>query len=155
MLGLMKWAGIEVECKVFNVFSHSKGYHIWRGRKGQGMVPDFALPLPGVLTQELGVGGGNSVVLAELKVLSSCPTRYRRAPRAAVKAVTRRAAELPGEYARKARTMDIEYGSRGGVAEGQIGPVAGKVASFPPLQGWNFGAFFVKYIFLQVTTHFR
>ena len=77
------------------------------------------------------------MVLAELKGLSSCPTRYGRAPRAAVKAVTRRAGELPGEYARKARTMDIEYG---GVAEGQVGPVARKLSSFPPLQGWVFGA---------------
>ena len=100
------------------------------------MVPDFALRLPGELAQELGVGG-NSVVLAELKVLSSCPTRYRRAPRANVKAVTRRAGELPGEYAKKARTMDVEYG---GVAEGEVGPVARKLSSFPPLQGWVFGA---------------
>ena len=107
-----------------------------RGRKRQGMVPDFSLRLPGELSHVLGVEG-NSAVLAELKVLSSCPTRYRRAPRASVKAVTRRAGELPGEYARKAKTMDVEYG---GVPEGEVGPVTRKLSSFPPLQGWVFGA---------------
>ena len=140
IFGLMRWAGIDAECKVFNLFARyipQQGLsRMERGRKRQGMVPDFALRLPGELAEGLGVGG-NSVVLAELKVLSSCPTRYRRAPRAAVKAVTRRAGELPGEYARKARTMDVEYG---GVAEGEVGPVARKLASFPRLQGWVFGA---------------
>ena len=138
--GLMRWAGVEAECEVFNLFSRyipQEGLsRIERGRKRQGMVPDFSLRLPSELAEELGVGG-NSVVLAELKVLSSCPTRYRRAPRAAVKAVTRRAGELPGEYARKAKIMDVEYG---GVAEGEVGPVARKLASFPRLQGWVFGA---------------
>ena len=140
MLGLMRWAGLDVECEVFNVFARyipQQGLsRLERGRKRQGMVPDFALRLPAELAQVIGVGG-NSAVLAELKVLSSCPTRYRRAPRAAVKAVTKRAGELPGEYARKARTMDVEYG---GVPEGEVGPVARKLSSFPPLQGWVFGA---------------
>ena len=50
-----------------------------------------------------------------------------------MKAVSRRAGELPGEYARKAKTMDTEYG---GVAEGEVGPVARKLSSFPPGVGF-------------------
>ena len=75
--------------------------------------------------------------LAELKVISSCPTRYRRAPRAQESAVARRAAELPGSYRSKAKKLDTEYG---GVPEDQDGPVARKLASFPRLQSWVFGA---------------
>ena len=84
-----------------------------------------------------GRQGGGELVLAELKVISSCPTRYQRNPRATVKAVDRRAATLPGEYARHARNIDREYG---GVAQGTVGPVESKLLSFPPLRRWVFGA---------------
>ena len=80
---------------------------------------------------------GGELVLAELKVISSCPTRYQRNPRATVKAVDRRAATLPGEYVKHARSIDREYG---GVAEGSVGPVEAKLLSFPPLRRWVFGA---------------
>ena len=76
-------------------------------------------------------------MLAELKVISSCPTRYQRAPRAPETAVKRRADMLPREYRKKAVHMDTEYG---GVPEGEVGPVARKLASFPRLQSWVFGA---------------
>ena len=49
----------------------------------------------------------------------------------------KRANELPGEYRRKAQQLDREFG---GVPVGEEGPVARKVASFPPLQSWVFGA---------------
>ena len=75
--------------------------------------------------------------LAELKVLSSCPTRYSRAPRAQEKAVKRRADQLQNEYMKKAQTVDTEYG---GVPEGTMGPVATKLALYPRLEGWVFGA---------------
>ena len=99
----------------------------------QGLVPDFRLRVP------VGEGrrGGGELVLAELKVISSCPTRYQRNPRATVKAVDRRAATLPGEYVKHARSIDQEYG---GVAHGTVGPVEAKLLSFPPLRRWVFGA---------------
>ena len=69
------------------------------------------------------------LVLAELKVISSCPTRYPRNPRATVKAVDRRASTLPREYTEKAKTIDTLYG---GVPQGAVGPVQAKLHSFPP-----------------------
>ena len=77
------------------------------------------------------------MVLAELKVISSCPTRYQRNPRATMKAVDRRASTLPREYTEKAKTIDTLYG---GVPEGAVGPVQAKLHSFPPLRRWVFGA---------------
>ena len=96
------------------------------------MVADFLIRLPSD-----GGGINYTSVLAELKVISCCPTRYARAPRHKEKAVQRWAKLLPGEYARKAKKMDTEYG---GVPNGEEGPVAKKLASFP-LQSWVFGAF--------------
>ena len=49
----------------------------------------------------------------------------------------KRANELPGEYRRKAQHLDREFGE---VPAGEEGPVARKLASFPPLQSWVFGA---------------
>ena len=80
---------------------------------------------------------GGELVLAELKVISSCPTRYQRNPRHTVKAVDRRAVTLPGEYVRHARSIDQEFG---GVVQGTMGPVEAKLLSFPPLKKWVFGA---------------
>ena len=77
------------------------------------------------------------LVLAELKVISCCPTRYKRNPRATVKAVDRRAATLPNEYRQHARKIDREYG---GVLDGVVGPLEAKLLSFPPLRRWVFGA---------------
>ena len=137
IFGILRWAGIEVDCEVFNLFA---GYipqqglsRLERGRKRQGLVPDFRLRVPAVG----GRPGGDEMVLAELKVISSCPTRYPRNPRATVKAVDRRAATLPGEYVKHARQIDRDYG---GIPEGTVGPVEAKLVSFPPLRRWVFGA---------------
>ena len=72
------------------------------------------------------------LVLAELKVISCCPTRYKRVPRTTTKAVDRRAATLPAEYRQHAKKIDREYG---GVQEGSVGPVEAKLLSFPPPYG--------------------
>ena len=104
-----------------------------KGRKRQGLVPDFQVRLPAAD----GGPGEDELALAELKVISSCPTRYSRNPRAAVKAVDRRAATLPAEYQRHARSIDQQYG---GVQAGQVGPVESKLLSFPRLRRWVFGA---------------
>ena len=73
------------------------------------------------------------MALAELKVISCCPTRYKRNPRATDRAVD----TLPNEYLQHARKIDREFG---GVAAGVVGPVEAKLVSFPPLQKWVFGA---------------
>ena len=87
----------------------------------------------------VGGGGpqGEEVVLAELKVISCCPTRYPRNPCPIPKAVDRRASTLPAEYRQHARKVDAEYG---GVPQGVVGPVEAKLLSFPPLRKWVFGA---------------
>ena len=130
----MKWAGIEAECEVFNLFAGSIPQaglsRIEKGRKRQGLVPDFLVKKP-------VRGQGNRVaVLAELKVLSSCLSRYPRNPRALERAVSRRANQLPGEYLRKAKKMDREFGN---VQNTEIGPVEQKLSSYS-FEGWVFGA---------------
>ena len=138
LLSLLRWSGIEVDCEVFNIFSAlipQQGLsRLEQGRKRQGLVPDFRLRVPTV-----GGGGpqGEEVVLAELKVISCCPTRYQRNPCPQMKAVDRRASTLPAEYRQHAKKVDIEYG---GVPQGVVGPVEAKLLSFPPLRRWVFGA---------------
>ena len=138
ILSLVRWAGVEVDCEVFNLFSGlipQQGLsRLEQGRKRQGLVPDFRLRVPAV-----GGGGpqGEEMVLAELKVISCCPTRYKRNPCPILKAVDRRAATLPNEYRQHAEKVDREYGD---VPQGVVGPVQAKLLSFPPLRRWVFGA---------------
>ena len=92
------------------------------------MVPDFLLPR--------GASGASGCEeLAELKVLSCCPSHY--SPTAGTKAVDVRAQAVPGEYARKARAADQRYL---GVLPGEVGPVEKKLQEFP-LSVYVFGAF--------------
>ena len=138
LFGLLRWAGIETDCEVFNIFARlipQQGLsRLEQGRKRQGLVPDFRLRVPAVDGRGPQV---EDLVLAELKVISCCPTRYLRNPRSTIKAVDRRAATLPAEYRQHARKIDREYG---GVQEGVVGPVEAKLLSFPPLRRWVFGA---------------
>ena len=76
-------------------------------------------------------------MLAELKVISCCPTRYQRNPCPIMKAVDRRAFTLPNEYRQHAKKVDREYG---GVPQGVVGPVKAKLLAFPPLRRWILGA---------------
>ena len=123
--------------EVFNLFSQGipqEGLsRMEKGRKRQGLVPDFLLRLP--------VGNRSSLntecVLAELKVISRCQTRYKRNPRHPEKAVVRRASLFAGEYLTKAKKVDQVYG---GVQAGVVGPVQAKLLSFPALRGYVFGA---------------
>ena len=134
---LHKWAGLEHTCEVFNLFA---GYipqaglaRIERGRKRQGLVPDFKVRAP-----VAGRGPGETEeTLAELKVISCCPTRYLRHPHPVVKAVDARSALLPGEYNLKAKKVDRRFGD---VPVDRVGPVQAKLQSFPPLRGWVTGA---------------
>ena len=137
LLGLCRWAGIEVDCEVFNLFSGlipQRGLaRIEKGRKRQGLVPDFRVRLPAAE----GRPGDDEIVLAELKCISSCPSRYSRNPRATTKAVDKRASTLPREYQNHARSIDQVYGD---VPRGAVGPVEAHLLSFPPLRRWVFGA---------------
>ena len=126
-------AGMNVQCEVFNLFSREIPQdglaRIERGRTRQSMVPDFKIS-----TQE---GDREVPALYEMKVLSSCRTRYPRNPRPEARAVDRRAELLQGEYVKKARTVDQKYG---GADVGETGGVERKLLSFPRVRGLILGA---------------
>ena len=131
---LARWARVEARVEVFGEFSHlipQEGLNrMERGRKRQGLVPDFLL--------RFNHGDCVNSVLAELKVLSCCPTRYPvGGPKGGDKAVDRRANQLQGEYLNKAKEVDRVHV---GVPEGQVGPVETKLAGFGKLRGLVFGA---------------
>ena len=73
--------------------------------------------------------------LAELKVINCCQTRYSTGDK--YKAVDKRARLLQGEYKKKAKDVDRQYG---GTREG-IGPVENKLIQYGDLQGLVVGAF--------------
>ena len=130
---LLLWSHLPATCEVFGIFSHlipQEGLsRIERGRKRQGLVPDFEIQLPSAT-------GGRVSGLAELKVINCCPTRYT--PGHQVKAVDRRARLLEQEYIKKARNTDRQFG---GVEEGRVGPVETKLLQYGKLQGLVVGAF--------------
>ena len=138
---LMRWAKMPFQCEVFNLFAHlipQEGLsRMERGRKRQGLVPDFLLELD-------GERGQKKDELAELKVICCCPSRYNLIPppphpdRESVKAVDRRARVLTEEYTKKARDVDRAYG---GVVEGTVGRVQRKLVDFGEVRGLVFGAF--------------
>ena len=68
--GLLVWAGIPVVCEVFNLFAscipQAGLSRIERGRRRQGLVPDFKL------RGEEGEGD----ILCELKCMSASESRY-------------------------------------------------------------------------------
>ena len=125
------WAGVPIQSEVFHLFSQvipQRGLsRIERGRKRNGIVPDFKFP---------GWGAGEETFLAELKGISSNKSRYPRNPRPATRAVDRRAAGLTAEYERKARKCDTEYC---GTVPGQVGPVLAKLQSYGEVTGFCFG----------------
>ena len=130
----LRAAGVPTECEVFNLFSREipqEGLaRIERGRTRQTMVPDFKILVP-------EAGGRNEQKLYEMKVISSCPTRYLRNPKPEVRAVDRRANRLQNEYAKKARKADQTYG---GTPEGEIGRMEQKLLSYGRVRGLVVGA---------------
>ena len=103
-----------------------------RRRKVQSIVPDLRICLQ--------VQGNPVQRLHELKVISSSKTRYkpRRQGQEAVKAVDKRAGELPQEYLAKARKTDRKYC---GTLPETTGPVETKLVSMGKVEGLVFGAF--------------
>ena len=67
--GLLRWAGLDFDCEVFNLFAHNIPQaglaRIERGRRRQGLVPDFKL------REERGEGD----ILCELKLMSALRSR--------------------------------------------------------------------------------
>ena len=130
----LRTAGVQTECEVFNLFAREipqEGLsRIERGRTRQTMVPDFKISIP-------QAGGRYEQQLFELKVISSCPTRYLRNPRPEGRAVDRRANLLQGEYTAKARKADRLYGN---TAEGQVGKMEHKLLSYGRVRGLVVGA---------------
>ena len=94
------------------------------------MVPDFKISIP-------QAGGRSEQQLFELKVVSSCVTRYPRNPKPENRAVDRRSNLLQGEYAAKARRADQNYGNS---AAGQIGRLEQKLLNFGRIRGLVVGA---------------
>ena len=140
---LLIWAGIPVTCEVFNLFAdcipQAGLARIERGRRRQGLVPDFKIQ------GEQGEGD----VLCELKCMSASASRYPHNPRDGIRAVDRRADGLSADYARKAVKVDQEYG--GTPVPGQripgapapprvVGRVEARLLTFGRIHGWCFGA---------------
>lgn len=130
LLELFRWAGKSVQGEVFNLFSKDIPQaglsQIERGQKRQGLVPDFRVQ----------GGPGEGAVLADLKFLSCNTTRYPRNPRPQLRAVDRRAAGLTAEYARKAKSVDMEFC---GVPRGEQGPVLRHLQSYGEVRGFVVG----------------
>ena len=134
-LKLLRSSGVTADCEVFNLFAREipqQGLaRIDRGRTRQAMVPDFKIAIP-------EADGRTIPILYEMKVVSSCKTRYPRNPKPEARAVDTRAELLPNEYLSKARKTDQNYG---GTAEGEVGGVERKLLSFPRVRGMVIGAF--------------
>ena len=134
MFRKLRTAGLNTECEVFYLFSREipqEGLsRLERGRTRQTMVPNFKISIP-------QTGGRSEPQLWELKVISSCPTRYPRNPKPEGRAVDRRANLLQGEYTAKARKADRKYGN---TTEGQIGRMEQKLLSFGRVRGLVVGA---------------
>ena len=138
---LFRWSRMPFQCEVFNLFAHlipQQGLsRMERGRKRQGLVPDFLLELD-------GERGQKNDELAELKVICCCPSRYTLIPppphpdRETVKAVDKRARVLTEEYRKKARDVDRVYG---GAVDGTVGRVQRKLLVYGEVRGLVFGAF--------------
>ena len=135
LLKQLRVSGLTADCEVFNLFSREIPQtglaRIERGRTRQSIVPDFRISIP----EE---GGRVIPTLYEMKVISSCKTRYKRNPKPEARAVDARSDLLPGEYLTKARNTDRKFG---GTLEGEIGGVERKLLSFPRVKGLVIGAF--------------
>ena len=95
------------------------------------MVPDFKISIP-------EAGGRREQRLYEMKVVSSCVTRYPRNPRPEGRAVDNRSKLLQGEYVAKAKKADRKFGN---TAIGEVGRMEQKLLNFQRVRGLVVGAF--------------
>ena len=128
------WARLPATVEVFGLFSDlipaQALSRIEKGRKRQGMVPDFRLQMPHPT-------GGNTFQLAELKVISCCETWYTPSAGGNVRATDKRANGLQGEYRRKAKAVDKEIIAQ---PTQQRGPIETRLDEFGEILGLCFGA---------------
>ena len=86
-----------------------------RGRKRQGIVPDFLLP---------GGGGNRDATLADLKFITGTEHHYPHHPHQrnpeSSRAVDRRAKAVDQEYRRHAVSLDTKFGGVPKAARGQF-----------------------------------
>ena len=131
---LCSWARLPATSEVWGLFSHlipSEALSRFEsGRKRQGMVPDFRFKI-------LSEFGETQVKLAELKLLSCCPTWYSPAVRSKVRATEKRAQGLQKIYRDKAKALDQTIS---GTNRGQRGPVERRLDEFGDIMGLCFGA---------------
>ena len=95
------------------------------------MVPDFKISIP-------EAGGRREQRLYEMKVVSSCLTRYPRNPRPEGRAVDNRSKLLQGEYVAKAKKADRKFGN---TPIGEVGRMEQKLLNFQRVRGLVVGAF--------------
>jgi hypothetical protein len=135
-------SGIKAECEVFGAFRDlipaqaldQQQDGLQRGRRRQGLLPDFRLELPTALGQP-------SYQLAELKVIGAAGQDwYPRSGQCArrKRGVERRKDRLQGEYRRPLEKLDRAYH---GTQPGQVGPLVRRLDSYGPLLGLVVGAF--------------
>ena len=131
---LLSWSRVPATCEVFGLFSHlipKEGLsRMESGRARQALVPDFRITLP-------DPQGGTKMSLAELKILSCCPSWYTPSG-SEVKATEKRARGLNADYRRKAKKIDQEIIK---TPSGQRGPLEQRLDEFGEIKGLCFGAF--------------
>ena len=137
---MMKWAGMPAQCEVFGLFAgvipQAGLARMERGRKRQGIIPDFQLP---------GGGGESNSCLADLKFITGIVSRYPRNPQPRdepKRAVQRRANLVNKEYEKHAVKLDVRHNGVPKAGRGEVqetGPVQQKLASHGDVEGWVFG----------------
>ena len=130
----LRAVGVPTECEVFNLFARELPQEglsrIEKGRTRQTMVQDFKISIP-------EAGGRSEPRLFEMKVLSSCITRYPRNPRPEGRSVDNRLNLLQGEYVGKAKKSDRKYGN---TPIGVLGRMEQKLLNFQRVRGLVVGA---------------
>ena len=133
-------SNIRAECEVFGAFKDLIPTHaldqeevLQRGRGRQGILPDFRLELPSTV-------GQSEYRLAELKCIGAVEKWYPRSGNCARRkqGVERRKEKLAEEYRKPLAALDRKYH---GTQEGQVGPLARRLAGYGQLQGLVMGAF--------------
>ena len=134
LASLCTFSKIDHTTEVFGLFApliHQQALtRIERGRKRQGLVPDFRL-------KTTNSTGATRYQLAELKIISCCDAWYAPSAGGNTRAVEKRATGLPANYRRKARDADAEAREQSGDARG---PVEQKLEEYGDLVGLVFGA---------------
>ena len=131
---LCTFAKLEHTTEVFGLFAplipQQALSRYERGRKRQGLVPDFRLRIS---------NNTNAArhQLAELKLISCCDAWYASSSGGNVRAVEKRANGLPADYRRRAREADRESRQATGDARG---PVEQRLEEHGDLLGLVFGA---------------